>query len=237
MGGSNQNVLKNLTIKNATVGMLVSNNDGTTTPTIDMMNVQIYNCANVGILARTGNITGKNVVINNCGQASLACTYGGSYDFTHCTFANYWNSPSQTSLVLTNENLSSSVQTSLTQANFKNCIFYGSSNYGIALEKTGAVFNYKFDNCLIKFVDYNNQITSNPLYQFSTNTSKYEGCIFASNSTSNKPEFKNTSINDFRINENSICRNNANYTYSFPLDIVGVTRTNPSDIGAYEYLP
>ncbi len=237
MGASNQNVLKNLTIKNATVGMLVSNNDGTTTPTIDMMNVQIYNCANVGILARTGNITGKNVVINNCGQASLACTYGGSYDFTHCTFANFWNSPSQTSLVLTNENLSSSVQTSLTQANFKNCIFYGSSNYGIALEKTGAVFNYKFDNCLIKFVDYNNQITSNPLYQFSTNTSKYEGCIFASNSTSNKPEFKNTSINDFRINENSICRNNANYTYSFPLDIVGVTRTNPSDIGAYEYLP
>jgi hypothetical protein len=90
---------------------------------------------------------------------------------------------------------------------------------------------------LIKFVDYNNQISANPLYQFSTNTSKYVGCIFASNSTSNKPEFKNTSINDFRINENSICRNNANYTYSFPLDIVGVTRTNPSDIGAYEYLP
>ncbi|WP_396217300.1 hypothetical protein [Flavobacterium sp.] len=237
MGGSNQNVIKNLTIKNATVGMLVSNNDGTTTPTIDMMNVQIYNCANVGILARTGNITGKNVVINNCGQASLACTYGGSYDFTHCTFANYWNSPSQTSLVLTNENISSTVQTSLTQANFKNCIFYGSSNYGIALEKTGAVFNYKFDNCLIKFVDYNNQISPNPLYQFSTNTSKYVGCIFATNSTANNPGFKNVSLNDFRINENSICRNNANYTYSFSLDILGTTRTNPSDIGAYEYLP
>lgn len=237
MGGSNQNVIKNLTIKNATVGMLVSNNDGTTTPTIDMMNVQIYNCANVGILARTGNITGKNVVINNCGQASLACTYGGSYDFTHCTFANYWNSPNQTSLVLTNENGYNSEPTALTQANFKNCIFYGSSNFGIALEKTGTVFNYKFDNCLIKFVDYNNQITSNPLYQFSTNTSKYEGCIFATNSTANKPEFKNTSINDFRINENSICRSNANFAYSFPLDIVGVTRTNPSDIGAYEYLP
>lgn len=237
MGGSNQNVIKNLTIKNATVGMLVSNNDGTTIPTIDMMNVQIYNCANVGILARTGNISGKNVVINNCGQASLACTYGGSYDFTHCTFANYWNSPSQTSLVLTNENISSTVQTSLTQANFKNCIFYGSSNYGIALEKTGAVFNYKFDNCLIKFVDYNNQISANPLYQFSTNTSKYIGCIFAINSTANNPGFKNVSLNDFRINVNSICRNNANFTYSFPLDILGTTRTNPSDIGAYEYLP
>ena len=143
----------------------------------------------------------------------------------------------QSSLVLTNENISNTVQTSLTQANFKNCIFYGSSNYGIALEKTGAIFNYKFDNCLIKFVDNNNQIATNPLYQFSTNTAKYVGCIFATNLTANKPEFKNTSINDFRINENSICRNNANFAYSFPLDILGTTRTNPSDIGAYEYLP
>ena len=80
--GSKNNSLENITIKNATVGMFISGNDGTATPTIDMTNVQIYNCSNVGILARTGKMTGKNVVVNNCGQASLACTFGGSYDFT-----------------------------------------------------------------------------------------------------------------------------------------------------------
>src|SRR5690606_27812594 len=88
--GSTNNTISNLTIKNATVGMLVSGNDGTPTPTIDMENVQIYNCSNVGILARTGNMIGRNVVVNNCGEASFAGTFGGSYDFTHCTFANYW---------------------------------------------------------------------------------------------------------------------------------------------------
>lgn len=232
--GSNGNVIKNLTIKNATVGMLVTNNDGTPTPTIDMTNVQIYNCANVGILARTGKMTGKNVVINNCGQASLACTFGGSYDFTHCTFANYWGSPSQTCLVV--DDYDGDSDYALNKADFKNCIFYGSSNISISLEKSGATFEYQFENCLIKLVDFNNQFATNPLYP-NMNTTDYNGCKIATSSNANKPEFKNTGRNNFRILENSIAIGNANFTFNVPEDILGITRTNPSDIGAYKYLP
>lgn len=232
--GSNGNNITNLTIKNATVGMLVSSNDGTPTPTIDMTNVQIYNCANVGILARTGNITGKNVVVNNCGQASLACTFGGSYDFTHCTFANYWNSPNQTCLVVDDFNGNSLY--ALNKANFRNCIFYGSSNLSIVLEKTGTIFDYKFDNCLIKFIDFNNQFGTNSLYQFTTNP-KYAGCIIASNSSSNTPDFKNVNKNNFRILSTSTAIGNANLAFSTFDDILGKSRSSSSDIGAYEFLP
>lgn len=232
--GSNANSLNHLTIKNATVGMLVSGNDGTTTPTIAMKNVQVYNCSNVGILARTGNIIGENVVVNNCGQASLACTFGGSYDFTHCTFANYWNAPSQTSLVL--DDFDGASLYALTKADFKNCIFYGSSNLGISIEKAGSIFNYKFDNCLIKFIDFNNQFGNNPLYNFN-DVSKYSSCIVATNSSSNKPEFVNTNKNNFKLKENSVCRNNANFTFNVLTDLVGIVRTNPSDIGAFEFVP
>ena len=98
--GSTNNQIKNLTIKNATVGILVSGNDGTPTPSLTIENTQIYNCSNVGILARTGNIEGKNMVINNCGQASFAGSFGGSYEFTHCTFANYWSNSTQTCIRL-----------------------------------------------------------------------------------------------------------------------------------------
>ena len=56
--GSTNNMISNLTIKNATVGMLIEGNDGTSTPTVDMQNIQIYNFSNVGILARSANITG-----------------------------------------------------------------------------------------------------------------------------------------------------------------------------------
>jgi hypothetical protein len=236
--GSNQNVIKNLTIKNAAVGMLISGDDGTPTPTIDMENVQIYNCANVGLLARTGNVIGKNVVINNCGQASLACTLGGSYDFTHCTFANYWSSPSQTCMVL-NDYLETSTTTfisNLTQANFNNCIFYGSSNIGALLEKKGAVFNYKFNNCLIKIVDPNNQLATNPLYP-NTDIVNYIGCIIATTTNTNTPDFKNVNKNNFRLLSTSTAIGNANFAFNVLADIVGTTRTNPSDIGAYVYLP
>lgn len=232
--GSNANSLNHLTIKNATVGMLVSGNDGTSTPTIAMKNVQIYNCSNVGILARTGNIIGENVVVNNCGQASLACTFGGSYDFTHCTFANYWNAPNQTSLVL--DDFDGASLYALTKADFKNCIFYGSSNIGISIEKAGSIFNYKFDNCLIKFIDFNNQFGNNPLYNFN-DVSKYSSCIVATNSNSNKPEFENTNKNNFKLKENSVCRNNANFAFNVFTDLAGTVRTNPSDIGAFEFLP
>jgi hypothetical protein len=234
--GSKGNSISNLTIKNATVGMLVSGNDGTSTPTLDLKNVQIYNCTNVGILARTGNITGKNVVINNCGQASLACTFGGSYEFTHCTFANYWSAPSQYCLVLSNENINNTTPTSLTKADFKNCIFYGSSNISIGLEKTGTTFEYQFENCLIKVVDFNNQFATNPLYP-NTDTINYSGCIIATSSITNKPDFKNANRNDFKLLSTSKAIGNANLAFSTFTDILGNSRATSSDIGAYEYLP
>lgn len=232
--GSNANNITNLTIKNATVGMLVSGNDGTPTPTIDMTNVQIYNCTNVGILARTGNMTGKNVVVNNCGQASLACTFGGSYDFTHCTFANYWSSPNQTCLVM--DDYDGNSLYALNKADFKNCIFYGSNNLGILLEKKGTTFNYKFDNCLIRFNDFNNQFGSNPLYAFN-NSTIFAGCLISNNSNSFNPKFKNTDKNKFNILLGSSVIGNANLSFSTFNDILGNSRATSSDIGAYEYLP
>lgn len=236
--GSTDNQIKNLTIKNATVGILVSGNDGTPTPTLDLENTQIYNCSNVGILARTGNIEGRNVVINNCGQASLACTIGGNYDFTHCTFANYWSSPSQTSLVLNDffETDAGITTVNLEKANFKNCIFYGSSNLGISLQKEGSVFNYNFDHCLIKFADFSNQFTNNPLYAFS-NASLFDTCIIATNSTVNKPDFKDATKNQLIIGEDSAAKGMADFTYSSgTFDILNNSRTNPSDIGAYNWI-
>ena len=235
--GSTNNQIKNLTIKNATVGMLVTGNDETSTPTLNIENTQIYNCSNVGILARDGNIEGRNVVINNCGQASLACTNGGSYDFTHCTFANYWSSPSQTCLVMDNEDIivnNINTPTLLTNTNFKNCIFYGSSNLSIKLTKKGGVFDYNFKNCLIKFVDSNNLI-NNELYDF-PNNSNYINCIIARNSSTNRPDFKDARNNELIIGEDSAARGSADFTYSTGTsDILNQSRSDPSDMGAYKW--
>lgn len=230
--GSTNNILSNLTVKNATVGMLVTGNDGTANPSLTLNNVQVYNCSNVGILARTGKITGQNVVINNCGETAFAGTFGGAYDFTHCTFANYWPRPNQTCVVLSDDPISN-VPTPLENANFKNCIIYGSSNLGISLKKEGSTFNYSFENCLIKFADFNNQFQNNPLYpNLSTN---YTNCLIATNSTINRPDFKNPTRNQLQIGENSAARGTANSSYSTFNDILDNPRLGTTDMGAYNW--
>jgi hypothetical protein len=232
--GSTNNSITNLTLKNATVGMLVSGNDGTPTPTLDLTNVQIYNCSNVGILARTGNITGKNIAINNCGETSLACSFGGSYEFTHCTFANYWPKPNQTSVLI--DDYDGSATYALTKADFRNCIIFGSPNFAINLKKEGTTFNYQFENCLIKFADFSNQFTTHPEYQFTG--SNYTNCIIATNSTVNKPDFLNTDQNKLIIGEDSAAKGMANSTYSTFNDILDKPRNSTSgyDIGAYNFI-
>lgn len=232
--GSANNSITNLTLKNATVGMLVSGNDGTNTPTLDLINVQIYNCSNVGILARTANMTGKNIVINNCGETSLACSFGGSYEFTHCTFANYWPKPNQNSVSIDDYD-GNSIYT-LTKANFNNCIIYGSTNLAISLKKEGTLFDYQFNNCLIKFVDFRNQFSTHPEYQFSG--PNYINCLIATNSSIYKPDFLNTNNNDLIIGEHSAAKGTANNTFSTFNDILNNPRNTSSgyDIGAYNFI-
>lgn len=235
--GSTNNSIKNLTLKNATVGLLVTGNDGTSTPTLTIENTQIYNCSNVGILARTGNMTGKNVVLNNCGEASFAGSFGGSYEFTHCTFANYWPSPNQTCILLDDyiETSTENVIEPLVKADFINCIVYGSSNLGISHKKKGTIFNFKYTNCLIKFIDTNNQFANIDEYKF-TNTSLFENCIRASNSSQNKPDFKDPTNNELIIGSNSAAKAVANNTFSTFSDILNNPRTGSTDMGAYNFV-
>ncbi|WP_291109975.1 right-handed parallel beta-helix repeat-containing protein [Flavobacterium sp. UBA6195] len=231
--GSTNNQIKNLTIKNATVGMLVTGNDETSTPTLNIENTQIYNCSNVGILARDGNIEGRNVVINNCGQISFAGSYGGSYEFIHCTFANYWPTPNQTAVLLSNEN-NGTTTTTLTKANFKNCIIHTSSNFGIVLKKSNENFNYKFDHSLIKFADFSNQFINNELYDFS-NINLFDTCLIARSSTNNNPDFKDARNNKLIIGENSAAKGTADNTYSTFNDILNNQRNGATDMGAYNW--
>ncbi len=226
--GSSNNTFSHLTIKNATIGLLIQNNDGTT---VSIKNTQIYNSSNYGILAQNAKINGENVVINNAGLASLACTYGGSYKFTHSTFNNNWNSSKQVAVLVSNY-ISGAIPEvkALTAATFNNCIIYGSySNEMNLARKTGAAFEYQFNNCLIKFDNVSNQFTTNPDYQFNTDTAHYNAILLNEN-----PRFFNISQNKFNIDKTSAAFAKGNSAYLIPLDVLGKTRTSPPDLGAYQ---
>ena len=239
--GSKNNSFSNCLIKNGTFGLFVTGNTNLSNPVADVSleNVELYNHSNFGILARTGYISGQNVVINNVGQASLACTYGGKYNFNHSTFNNNWQSSKQVSVLLNNyiEGAIPEIQP-MEEVTFTNCIIYGSNQIQFIIDKKDdPIFNYKLDHCLIRFNNVNNVFTNNPLYQFTTDTEHYENCLIAVNSAVFRPSFFDVNSNQLIIGDDSAARAQANYTFSVgTLDITGRMRENPSDIGAYNFI-
>jgi len=239
--GSKNHSINYAIIKNASAGIIMDSIGSNSAPTLTIKNTQIYNSSNFGILARETNIEGENLVINNSGQASLACIIGGTYNFTHSTFANFWNNSfRQYPSVLVNnfftyeENNNQIVETrDLLAANFTNCIIDGNSNLELAIDKVGdSQFNYSFKNNLIKFNDSNNSYVNIAEYNFE-DESHYSANIINGNA-----DFKSPSTNNLIIGENSEAIQNANIqgTLLVPNDILGILRSSPADIGAYQHI-
>ena len=125
---------------------------------LDISNAKIVNNQSYGILATNATIAGYNLVMNNSNLATLAIEYGGSYEFYHSTFANYYNFATGAgpaySLFLSNENNDKNVS-ALTKATFGNCIIYNERTPNAILldKKDGAAFNYLFDTNVIHNAD------------------------------------------------------------------------------------
>jgi hypothetical protein len=222
--GSKNNSINHLTLKNASIGLLVENNAETT---FSLKNTQIYNCTNYGLQAKNTKIVAENLVINNCGLASLNCTYGGDYTFTHSTFYNNWSTSSPVAVSIDNYTLGATPEVNaLTQATFNNCIIYGSNSNQLALnKKEGAAFEYAFNNCLIRYPE----TSTNALYQFATDAVHYKQIIL-----NKDPKFYNQGLNDFNIDKTSSAFAKGNIIYLVAKDITGTTRTSPPDLGAYQ---
>ncbi|ALM50292.1 hypothetical protein AMR72_16215 [Flavobacterium psychrophilum] len=242
--GSTGNNLNNLIIKNAVVGILMEASTGTI-EALRMNNTEIYNCGNIGILARRANINGQNLVINNAGQASLALTGGGNYNFKHCTFANYFGSFNQVP-VLINDYYETvdAINVSNVNATFDNCIIYGSSNVGVSLEykfPNDTAFKCAFNNCLIKMVDFSNQLRNNPLYPRAANNPElvaYNNCLTPASSVEDRPDFQDARNSKLNLGEATGGPNGSadpTIAATVPNDITGALRnTSAPDMGAYE---
>ncbi|OSY87962.1 hypothetical protein WH52_07955 [Tenacibaculum holothuriorum] len=237
--GSNDSEINHAIIKNGIIGIWADNIDNATSSTLTLKNTEIYNNSNYGILGRSTNILGENLVIGKSGQSSLACTIGGTYNFTHSTFANYWNSSLRdfpavivnNHFTYKNDNGQEVTETKdLNAANFTNCIIEGNNNIEFILDKVdGSVFNYNIRNCLIQFNDINNALANNEEMNFG-DTNHYQNIIINGN-----PNFRDASNEDLIIGKDSDAINKAIST-PVSFDILGVNRTTNPDIGAYQHI-
>lgn len=220
--GSQNNDINYAIIRNGTIGIHADSAD------ISINNTIIENMSSIGILGQTANINATNTVVSKCGWHTIACNIGGTYNFTHCTFANYWdyNHRKTASLLLNNyyEGADGYIyERGLDAANFTNCIIYG--NRGTIgevnfqkQEGSDVNFKYNFDHCLIKLDPAIN-----------TDNSHYSNVII-----NQSPKFVDNTESDFHLKESSPAIDAGNNSTYITHDIEGIPRNN-ADIGAYTF--
>ncbi|MDR3704543.1 MAG: right-handed parallel beta-helix repeat-containing protein [Paludibacteraceae bacterium] len=215
-----------VTIKSAKTGIAITGSSSAT-PQLTIKNSTIHNMDSCGIMAQNANITAINNQISNCAQN---CIYllGGSYNFIHCTIAGYYPTVGRKDVAVQIRNYdSSNALYPISEANFKNCIIFGSYSNEVSLKNnTNATFGVNFFNCLIA------GSSSTDSYYTNTVWGNYTQTVFVNTLT--YPY-------NFKLHQSSPAINTADMTVAnlYPTDKNGVSRVadEKADIGAYEYVP
>lgn len=228
-GNSKDNVLTYAVIKNAYQAIVTEKPSINANPKLILHQCIVDNAYDAGILCVNSSLQADNSLISNCGS-NIILSYGGVYNFTHCTVASYSNDYlNHKNPVLSVNNFSTATGTTLTadlNAVFRNSIFWGSEGIvdnEIEVKKQGT-------NPFIVLFEKN-------IYRALNDPAN---SILSGNIKNQDPSFDTIDVNkrifDFRITKNlSAPGINAGIITGFPKDLDNNTRNiGLPDIGCYE---
>ena len=228
-GNSKNNVLTYAIVKNAYQAIVTEKPSINTNPKLILHQCIIDNAYDAGIFCVNSNLQADNSLISNCGS-NIILSYGGIYNFTHCTVASYSNDYlNHKNPVLTVNNFSNLTGSTLTadlNAVFRNSIFWGSEgfvNNEIEVNKQGAnPFTVLFEKNIYRAL--NDPANS----------------ILSGNIKNQNPSFDSIDVSkrnfDFRITKNLTAPGiNAGVLTAFPKDLDDNNRNvGLPDMGCYE---
>lgn len=229
--GSKDNIMNYCEIKNAIIGIQVDTLASLSQPTLTISNSKILNMNVAGIFAQGSTIKAWNCIIANCGRFAIALTIGGNYEFYHCTIYNTWYYTNrQTPSVLINnyyQDIYGNIQVRpLEKAYFGNCIIYGNKETEVIIDNfpNSPIFNFQFENCLIKIsnnTNTQNQSNWNNIYK------------------NEHPKLKDPNNENFELDSLSFCIDKGSFNVGsfFPIDYKGNSRILDlkPDLGAFEF--
>lgn len=222
---SKDNFLKFVQVKNAYQALVVLQPSVNANPKLVLKQIILENALDAGLLCTNTNVAVDNSLISNCGRG-LSVNYGGTYNFTHCTFASYSNNYVQHKnpcVYISDANESN--QTNPLTTVLRNTIIYGDAGLvqnEIQTNKVGALFNVNLDYCLYR------------------NIADPTNCTINQSIKNVNPSFDSvnnvTRFYDFRITKNATAAGiNKGTATSFLKDLDDNNRANGMpDIGAYE---
>ena len=153
--GSVDNYIDHAVVENGYMGIAIDS-CANANPTLRISNTQIRNHTLAGLRCNTAYIVGDNLLVTNCGMVTAALQYGGWYDFSYCTFANYWRYDNRTvpGVLVSNYYDDEGSNTRYVwpmQGTMSDCIIYGSlaSEMNISLDSTSPV-SFALTHCLVR---------------------------------------------------------------------------------------
>ncbi len=211
-------------VKNADFGLYIGIPDKDTVPDVIVRNSIIANMRATGIVAFNSDILLQNTLITNCLERIFDAQYGGNYTLQHCTFANYRGIiQKQPSLRLQNfyaytRNGVQVTDLAPLQVRMDNSILWGDLEEEVEItNQTAEPVRLLFRNNILRTAQPNTNGTNNQ-----------------TGNTFNFPLFKNIGKDDFTLQEKSPAINKG-LPIGIAKDLNDKIRTNPPDIGAYEF--
>ena len=237
---SHDNRMDHAEIRNGTIGILISAPpESGRTPDLEISNTLINHMSSNGIYALNARVTGSNLVIGNCGGSCTGLIFGGDYQFTHCTFANYWPSwysNRRLPAVYLSDyfgnydeegNLVIYTGGDFEQASFKNSIISGNELMELVIDSyDGRRLNYLFDHCLTRIAEDSLDFLNDPAFVSIINN---EDPLLDSIPYSYEPDSLSPVIDEGL----------PAHAVRFPFDLNGNSRLDDAapDLGAYEWQP
>ncbi len=214
--------IKYADISNASFGVRTDSLSQGNAPSIRLFNTKIQYCGQTCLVSLSGGIEAENCLFSDAGSYTFLGYFGGWYKFNHCTFADY-------SQISFRREGHFGMTNTLRDGNgylldvkdltfsMENSIVWGSRSDEVALDKVDqAQFNFSSD--------YN-------LYR----SKNEQNIIQGANTIFNvDPLFIDYSVNDYRLDSASTMIEKANPLSGLPLDLLGNSRGNPADLGAFE---
>ena len=228
-GNSKNNVLTFAIVKNAYQAIVTEKPSINANPKVILHQCFVDNAYDAGVLCIKSSLQADNSLISNCGS-NIILSYGGIYNFTHCTVAGYsTNFLNHKNPGLTVNNFSTLTGTTLTadlNAVFRNSIFWGDEgivNNEIEVTKQGAnPFVVLFDKNIFRALN-------DPGNSILTGNIKNQNPSFDSIDVSKR-------IFNFRITKNLTAPGiNTGVLTGFPKDLDNNNRNvGLPDMGCYE---
>lgn len=219
--------IHNALIENGFIGVQAESFLRSTENKLVMHNVTVRNMTGFGIFSRVFAIEGSNTVLANCGGYCMALTGGGYYDFRQSTIANYWRySIRNTPAVYINNFLVDTNDAAVPipiDYTLSNSIIYGYNQNEFEADMVGGADSaFYLTNVIIKSTEN----LSNP--------DNYNQIL-----KNQDPKFFDFQEKDYRLDTLSpaIGFGDPDIAATVPFDILGNSRLESADVGAYEFVP